>query len=169
MTAAGCIRRRACGGRSASSAPNVFILDGGLPAWKAEGRATEAGEVKRPPRTFNAEYESTGAVALRTTVALNDDSAQVVDARRPAASPAASRSRAPACVPATCRARSMCRSPSWSRTAALPRPSGSRRRFGEASRRRHGEAGDHQLRLRRHRRHPHLRARRARQAGRPRL
>ncbi len=28
-------------------AKNVFILDGGLPAWKAEGRPTEAGEVKR--------------------------------------------------------------------------------------------------------------------------
>jgi thiosulfate/3-mercaptopyruvate sulfurtransferase len=23
---------------------NVFILDGGLPAWKAEGRPTESGE-----------------------------------------------------------------------------------------------------------------------------
>ena len=34
-------------------AKNVFILDGGLPAWKAEGRPTEAGEGKRPPR--NAE------------------------------------------------------------------------------------------------------------------
>ena len=29
-------------------AKNVFILDGGLPAWKAEGRPVEAGEVKRP-------------------------------------------------------------------------------------------------------------------------
>ena len=28
-------------------ARNVYILDGGLPAWKAEGRATEAGTVKR--------------------------------------------------------------------------------------------------------------------------
>src|ERR1043165_7400913 len=36
-------------------AKNVFILDGGLPAWKGEGRPVEAGEVKRPLRTFNAE------------------------------------------------------------------------------------------------------------------
>jgi thiosulfate/3-mercaptopyruvate sulfurtransferase len=63
-------------------ARNVYILDGGLPAWKAEGRATEAGAVKRPKKTFNAEMD-TGAVAMLTDVqmALNDQSAQVVDAR----------------------------------------------------------------------------------------
>ena len=63
-------------------ARNVYILDGGLPAWKAEGRATEAGTVKRPKKTFNAEMD-TGAVAMLTDVqmALSDESAQVVDAR----------------------------------------------------------------------------------------
>lgn len=63
-------------------AKNVFILDGGFPAWKAEGRPTEAGEVKRPPATFNAEME-TGAVAMHGDVqmALNDRNTQVVDAR----------------------------------------------------------------------------------------
>lgn len=63
-------------------AKNVFILDGGLPAWKAEGRATEAGEVKRPARTFDARME-TGAVAMQGDVqmALNDAGTQVVDAR----------------------------------------------------------------------------------------
>jgi thiosulfate/3-mercaptopyruvate sulfurtransferase len=63
-------------------ARNVYILDGGLPAWKAEDRATEAGTVKRPKKTFNAEMD-TGAVAMLTDVqmALNDESAQVVDAR----------------------------------------------------------------------------------------
>ena len=63
-------------------ARNVFILDGGLPAWKQEGRPTEAGEVKRPKRTFNANMD-TGAVAMVTDVqmALNNESAQVVDAR----------------------------------------------------------------------------------------
>jgi thiosulfate/3-mercaptopyruvate sulfurtransferase len=63
-------------------ARKVFILDGGLPAWKAEGRPIEAGEVKRPARAFNATME-TGAVAMHTDVqmALNDKSAQVVDAR----------------------------------------------------------------------------------------
>jgi thiosulfate/3-mercaptopyruvate sulfurtransferase len=63
-------------------AKNVFILDGGLPAWTKEGRKTEAGEVKRPARTFTAEME-TGAVAMLGDVqmALNDGSVQVVDAR----------------------------------------------------------------------------------------
>src|SRR6478752_2671534 len=63
-------------------ARNVFILDGGLPAWKQEGRPTEAGEVKRPKRTFNASMD-TGAVAMVGDVqmALNSDSTQVVDAR----------------------------------------------------------------------------------------
>ena len=63
-------------------ARNVFILDGGLPAWKQEGRPLDTGEVKRPQRTFNAEMD-TGAVAMLGDVqmALNDSSAQVVDAR----------------------------------------------------------------------------------------
>ena len=63
-------------------ASNVYILDGGLPIWKAEGRPTEAGTVKRPKKKFNAEMD-TGAVAMLTDVqiALNDQSAQVIDAR----------------------------------------------------------------------------------------
>jgi len=63
-------------------AQKVFILDGGLPAWKTQGRPTEAGEVKREKRTFNASMD-TGAVAMVSDVqmALNNESAQVVDAR----------------------------------------------------------------------------------------
>jgi len=63
-------------------AKNVYILDGGLPAWTAEGRKTEAGEVKRSPRKFNATMQ-TGAVAMDTDVlmALNDGRVQVIDAR----------------------------------------------------------------------------------------
>jgi thiosulfate/3-mercaptopyruvate sulfurtransferase len=63
-------------------AKNVFILDGGMPAWKAEGRPTEAGEVDRERRTFNAEMD-TGAVAGVDDVqmAINTGSTQVVDAR----------------------------------------------------------------------------------------
>jgi thiosulfate/3-mercaptopyruvate sulfurtransferase len=63
-------------------AKNVFILDGGLPAWKTEGRPLEQGEVKRPARRFDAEMD-TGAVAMHADVqmALNDDKVQVVDAR----------------------------------------------------------------------------------------
>jgi len=63
-------------------AKNVFILDGGFPAWKAEGRKVETGEVKRPPAKFNATMD-TGAVAMHGDVqmALNDKNIQVVDAR----------------------------------------------------------------------------------------
>jgi thiosulfate/3-mercaptopyruvate sulfurtransferase len=61
---------------------NAFILDGGLPAWTAEGRKTEAGAVKRAPRKFNAEMQ-TSAVAMDTDVmmAINDGKTQIVDAR----------------------------------------------------------------------------------------
>jgi thiosulfate/3-mercaptopyruvate sulfurtransferase len=63
-------------------AKNAFILDGGFPAWKTEGRPVEAGAVKRAARKFNATMD-TGAVAMVSDVqmALNDASAQVVDAR----------------------------------------------------------------------------------------
>jgi thiosulfate/3-mercaptopyruvate sulfurtransferase len=63
-------------------AENVFMLDGGLPKWKAEGRPTESGEVKREPRRFNAK-KSADIVASLAAVqrVLADKSAQVVDAR----------------------------------------------------------------------------------------
>lgn len=63
-------------------AKNVHILDGGFPAWKAEGRKVEAGDVKRPVVKFKSAMD-TGAVAMMSDVqmALNDKSAQVVDAR----------------------------------------------------------------------------------------
>jgi thiosulfate/3-mercaptopyruvate sulfurtransferase len=63
-------------------AKNAFILDGGFPAWKAESRPVETGEVKRDKRSFNAEMD-TAAVAMVGDVqmALSDGSAQVVDAR----------------------------------------------------------------------------------------
>jgi thiosulfate/3-mercaptopyruvate sulfurtransferase len=63
-------------------AKNVYILDGGLPKWKAEGRPTDHGPSRRTPRKFNAEL-NTAVVAGVTDVqmALLDRTAQVVDAR----------------------------------------------------------------------------------------
>jgi thiosulfate/3-mercaptopyruvate sulfurtransferase len=63
-------------------AENVFVLDGGLPKWKAEGRPLETGVVPRPPRTFRARPPQ-GQVAVLADVqaALMSGEAQVVDAR----------------------------------------------------------------------------------------
>ena len=63
-------------------AENVFILDGGLPRWKAEGRPLEAGAVKRAPRQFAAKPPAKIVAGVRDVQsALAKQSAQVVDAR----------------------------------------------------------------------------------------
>jgi thiosulfate/3-mercaptopyruvate sulfurtransferase len=63
-------------------AKNVFILDGGLPKWKAEGRPVGAGEVKRAPRKFDAELNAAAVAGVSDVQrALAQKSAQVVDAR----------------------------------------------------------------------------------------
>jgi thiosulfate/3-mercaptopyruvate sulfurtransferase len=63
-------------------AKNVYILDGGLPKWKAEGRPVEPGEGKRRPQKFHAEM-NVGAVATLADMrmAVVDKSVQIVDAR----------------------------------------------------------------------------------------
>jgi thiosulfate/3-mercaptopyruvate sulfurtransferase len=63
-------------------AKKVYILDGGLPKWKAESRPVESGEAKRTPKPSEWQL-NTGVVANVDDVqmALLDHSAQVVDAR----------------------------------------------------------------------------------------
>jgi thiosulfate/3-mercaptopyruvate sulfurtransferase len=63
-------------------APNVFILDGGLPRWKAEGRPLESGPVRRAARTFMAQEPAKVVAGLPDIqAALAKKAAQVVDAR----------------------------------------------------------------------------------------
>jgi thiosulfate/3-mercaptopyruvate sulfurtransferase len=63
-------------------AKNVYILDGGLPRWKAENRPLENDDSRRPPRRFNAEM-NVNAVAMLPDMrmAVTDDKVQIVDAR----------------------------------------------------------------------------------------
>ncbi len=63
-------------------AEQVFILNGGLPKWKAEGRPVEDGIVTRPERHFTARLNH-GAVADLSDVKqmVQDKSRQILDAR----------------------------------------------------------------------------------------
>jgi len=61
---------------------NVFVLDGGMPKWKAEGRPTDAGTVGRAARTFTPKMNNAIVATVDTIkIVLADKSAQVVDAR----------------------------------------------------------------------------------------
>jgi thiosulfate/3-mercaptopyruvate sulfurtransferase len=63
-------------------ARKVYVLDGGLPQWKAEGRPVESGPVHRDKREFDAQM-NTNAVANvdEVSLALASGDTQVVDAR----------------------------------------------------------------------------------------
>jgi len=61
---------------------DVYVLDGGFPKWKAEGRPIELHEVKRTPRHFTARFNASAVADMaRVKQTLTDKSAQVVDAR----------------------------------------------------------------------------------------
>jgi thiosulfate/3-mercaptopyruvate sulfurtransferase len=63
-------------------AGKVYVLDGGLPQWLAEGRPVEAGPVARAPRRFNARLNRAAVAAVADVErALAGGTAQVVDAR----------------------------------------------------------------------------------------
>jgi thiosulfate/3-mercaptopyruvate sulfurtransferase len=61
---------------------NVFILDGGFPKWKKEGRPVETGMPKVMPSDFTAKFDpALVADYERVAKTLADHSAQVVDSR----------------------------------------------------------------------------------------
>jgi thiosulfate/3-mercaptopyruvate sulfurtransferase len=63
-------------------AQKVFILEGGLPRWKAEGRPIESGTVNRAPRPFRARQVPAAVASLaEVQAALADGAVQVVDVR----------------------------------------------------------------------------------------
>jgi thiosulfate/3-mercaptopyruvate sulfurtransferase len=63
-------------------AENVFVLEGGLPKWRAEGRPLEPGSVARAPKTFRARTAPPPVASLADVQrALADPSIQVVDVR----------------------------------------------------------------------------------------
>ena len=63
-------------------AEQVFILEGGLPKWRAEGRPVESGTVARAPRGFRARQTPAAVASLaQVRAALAGDTVQVVDVR----------------------------------------------------------------------------------------
>jgi len=64
-------------------APDVKILEGGFPAWKAEGRPIEDGPPRpRQRRTFTARFDPAAVADVDAVkIALADGTAQVVDSR----------------------------------------------------------------------------------------
>jgi thiosulfate/3-mercaptopyruvate sulfurtransferase len=63
-------------------AQNVFVLDGGLDGWKAEGRALEADSPSPAPVTFDARVRVDKIIDLQTMLGIiSDGSAQIADAR----------------------------------------------------------------------------------------
>ena len=61
---------------------DVFVLDGGLPKWLAEGRAVESGQAARSPAVFSPRFDpSMAADIAAVTRAMQTGDAQIVDAR----------------------------------------------------------------------------------------
>lgn len=62
-------------------ASNVFLLDGGLPAWINAGLPTSADPVSRPPATFHAHFNAGAVKDYSQMQQLLASGAQVLDAR----------------------------------------------------------------------------------------
>lgn len=63
-------------------ARNVHILEGGLPRWRAEGRAVESGKATRPAARFIARLDTARVADIEQVARISTDhSAQILDAR----------------------------------------------------------------------------------------
>jgi len=63
-------------------ATDVRVLDGGINAWRAEGRPLEQGEVSRAPQTFRARFDRQQVMSLAQVQAISEQgTAQIIDAR----------------------------------------------------------------------------------------
>jgi thiosulfate/3-mercaptopyruvate sulfurtransferase len=63
-------------------AEQVFVLDGGMPKWKAENRPLETGDPRsRAPKTFTPRFNRALVASLTDVRTTLNNSAQVVDAR----------------------------------------------------------------------------------------
>lgn len=60
---------------------DVYVLDGGLPAWKAEGRPLEDGPVRKQTRHFTARLDHGAVASIDDVRKALGAGAQVVDAR----------------------------------------------------------------------------------------
>lgn len=60
---------------------DVTVLEGGLPAWKAEGRPIEEGPVRKQPRHFTARLDHGAVASMEDVKKALASGAQVVDAR----------------------------------------------------------------------------------------
>ena len=60
---------------------DVTVLEGGLPAWKAEGRPLEDGPVRKQPRHFTARLDHGAVASMEDVKKALASGAQVVDAR----------------------------------------------------------------------------------------
>ncbi len=65
----------------AMGAPDVRILEGGGPKWRAEGRALEAGETKRQPATFTPHFHPELVRSFADVKAHIATHGQIADAR----------------------------------------------------------------------------------------
>jgi thiosulfate/3-mercaptopyruvate sulfurtransferase len=65
-------------------ANNIFVLDGGGPKWRAEGRPVEAGASVRAPRTFVTNYRSAAVTDFSTMLELTKTREKAILDARPA-------------------------------------------------------------------------------------